>query len=56
MEVETDKATVVYDAEADGTLEAILVPEGEAVAVGQPIAVLAGARRGRRDAGRAGPA
>ena len=43
IEVETDKATVVYDAEADGTLEAILVPEGEAVAVGQPIAVLAGA-------------
>jgi pyruvate dehydrogenase E2 component (dihydrolipoamide acetyltransferase) len=42
IEVETDKATVVYDAEADGTLEAILVPEGEAVAVGQPIAVLAG--------------
>jgi pyruvate dehydrogenase E2 component (dihydrolipoamide acetyltransferase) len=43
IEVETDKATVVYDAEADGTLEAILVAEGEAVAVGQPIAVLAGA-------------
>ncbi len=43
IEVETDKATVVYDAEADGTLEAILVPEGEAAAVGQPIAVLAGA-------------
>ena len=43
LEVETDKATVVYDAEADGTLEAILVPEGEAAAVGQAIAVLAGA-------------
>jgi pyruvate dehydrogenase E2 component (dihydrolipoamide acetyltransferase) len=43
LEVETDKATIVYDAEADGTLEAILVPEGEAAAVGQPIAVLAGA-------------
>ena len=43
IEVETDKATVVYEAEADGTLEAILVPEGEAAAVGQPIAVLAGA-------------
>ena len=43
LEVETDKATVVYDAEADGTLETILVPEGEAAAVGQPIAVLAGA-------------
>jgi len=43
LEVETDKATVVYDAEADGTLEAILVAEGEAAAVGQAIAVLAGA-------------
>jgi len=43
IEVETDKANVVYEAEADGTLESILVPEGEAAAVGQPIAVLAGA-------------
>ena len=38
MEVETDKATVVYEAEEDGTLEAILVSEGETAAVGQPIA------------------
>ncbi len=43
IEVETDKATIVYDAEADGTLEAILVAEGEAAAVGQAIALLAGA-------------
>jgi pyruvate dehydrogenase E2 component (dihydrolipoamide acetyltransferase) len=43
IEVETDKATVVYDAESDGTLESILVAEGEAAAVGQPIAVLGGA-------------
>ena len=43
IEVETDKANVVYEAEADGTLESILAPEGEAAAVGQPIAVLAGA-------------
>ena len=42
MEVETDKATVVYEAEDDGTLEAILVSEGEPAAVGQPIAKLAG--------------
>ena len=34
LEVETDKATVVYEAEADGTLAAILVPEGETAAVG----------------------
>jgi pyruvate dehydrogenase E2 component (dihydrolipoamide acetyltransferase) len=41
IEVETDKATVVYEAEWDGTLAAILVPEGETVAVGDPIATLA---------------
>jgi len=40
LEVETDKATVVYEAEADGTLAAILVPEGETAAVGQAIAQL----------------
>ena len=40
VEVETDKATVVYEAEADGTLGAILVPEGGTAAVGQPIARL----------------
>jgi len=41
IEVETDKATVVYEAEWDGTLDAILVPEGATVAVGEPIATLA---------------
>ncbi|MFL5981843.1 MAG: dihydrolipoamide acetyltransferase family protein [Gaiellaceae bacterium] len=40
IEVETDKATVVYEAEADGELAAILAPEGASVAVGQPIATL----------------
>jgi len=43
LEVETDKATVVYEAESDGTLETILVAEGETAAVGAPIAALAGA-------------
>lgn len=43
IEVETDKATVVYEAEADGALAAILVPEGGTAAVGQPIALLDGA-------------
>jgi pyruvate dehydrogenase E2 component (dihydrolipoamide acetyltransferase) len=42
MEVETDKALVVYEAEGDGTLAEILVSEGEAAAVGQTIATLAG--------------
>jgi pyruvate dehydrogenase E2 component (dihydrolipoyllysine-residue acetyltransferase) len=36
-EVETDKATVTFDADADGTLR-ILVGEGESVPIGQPIA------------------
>ena len=53
VEVETDKATVVYEAEADGMLGAILVPEGATAAVGEPIATLAngdGARRADRTA------
>jgi pyruvate dehydrogenase E2 component (dihydrolipoamide acetyltransferase) len=41
IEVETDKATVVYEAEADGTLDSILVPEGATVGIGEPIATLA---------------
>src|SRR5215472_10018409 len=36
-EVETDKATVTFDADADGTLH-ILVHEGETVPIGRPIA------------------
>jgi pyruvate dehydrogenase E2 component (dihydrolipoamide acetyltransferase) len=41
IEVETDKATVVYEAEADGTLGSILVPEGATASIGEPIATLA---------------
>ena len=41
IEVETDKATVVYEAEWDGTLDTILAPEGATVAIGEPIATLA---------------
>ena len=47
IEVETDKATVVYEAEEDGTLGSILVPEGGTAAVGEPIATLGNAD-GRR--------
>src|SRR5947209_15096751 len=36
-EVETDKATVTFDADADGTLR-ILVAEGETVPIGKAIA------------------
>lgn len=42
VEVETDKATVVYEAEEDGVLAEILVPEGGAARLGEPIARLAG--------------
>jgi len=42
VEIETDKATVVYEAEDDGILRDILVPEGSLAAVGDPIATLAG--------------
>ena len=41
IEVETDKATVVYEAEWDGTLGAILVPEGGTAGVGDAIATVA---------------
>jgi pyruvate dehydrogenase E2 component (dihydrolipoamide acetyltransferase) len=41
IEVETDKATVVYEAEAAGRLGSILVPEGATASIGQPIATLA---------------
>jgi pyruvate dehydrogenase E2 component (dihydrolipoamide acetyltransferase) len=40
IEVETDKATVVYEAEDAGTLGSILVPEGGTAAVGETIATL----------------
>ena len=42
VEVETDKATVVYEAEADGLLAEILVSEGGTAALGEPIARLDG--------------
>src|ERR1700675_3797138 len=41
-EIETDKATMEYEAIDDGVIAKILVPEGTAdIAVNQPIAVLA---------------
>jgi pyruvate dehydrogenase E2 component (dihydrolipoamide acetyltransferase) len=42
VEVETDKATVVYEAESDGLLAEILVPEGRVATLGEPIARLGG--------------
>lgn len=56
-EIETDKATMEYEAEADGVIE-ILATEGETVAVGEPIARLAppgNGSAGRRPIRRSGP-
>src|SRR3954466_425464 len=58
VEIETDKATMTYEAEADGVLE-VVAGEGDTLAVGQVIATLGeGARggdggggTGQRDAG-----
>jgi pyruvate dehydrogenase E2 component (dihydrolipoamide acetyltransferase) len=56
IEVETDKATVVYEAEWDGTLASILAPEGATVEVGEPIATLANGERAVRSAEPRAPA
>ena len=55
IEVETDKATVIYEAEWDGTLDSILVPEGATVAVGEPIATLANGDGAARSDARSTP-
>jgi pyruvate dehydrogenase E2 component (dihydrolipoamide acetyltransferase) len=52
IEVETDKATVVYEAESAGTIGSILAPEGATVAVGEPIATLGNGGRGAEGAQR----
>jgi pyruvate dehydrogenase E2 component (dihydrolipoamide acetyltransferase) len=56
IEVETDKATVVYEAEWDGALDSILVPEGGTAAVGQPIATLANGEGAAPRSGQVAPA
>jgi pyruvate dehydrogenase E2 component (dihydrolipoyllysine-residue acetyltransferase) len=42
VEIETDKATIVYEAEFDGVLEEIVVDEGGTAALGATIARVAG--------------
>jgi pyruvate dehydrogenase E2 component (dihydrolipoyllysine-residue acetyltransferase) len=39
-EIETDKATIVFEAESDGVLVSIVVPEGASARLGDPIATL----------------
>ena len=55
IEVETDKATVVYEAESEGTLDSILVPEGASASIGDPIATLSNGDRGLAAAAPAAP-
>src|SRR6476659_5214968 len=38
VEIDTDKATMEYESESEGTLLRILVPEGETAAIGATIA------------------
>jgi pyruvate dehydrogenase E2 component (dihydrolipoamide acetyltransferase) len=40
VEVETDKANMAYESDVAGTLTEILAQEGEALAIGEPIAVV----------------
>ena len=54
-EIETDKATMEFEAVDEGTVAKILVPEGsEGVKVGAPIAILAGEGEDASDAGAGG--
>jgi pyruvate dehydrogenase E2 component (dihydrolipoamide acetyltransferase) len=48
VEIETDKATMVYESDQQGTLQ-IIAPEGSTLAVGEPIATV-GAPQARADA------
>jgi pyruvate dehydrogenase E2 component (dihydrolipoamide acetyltransferase) len=54
VEIETDKANMAYEADVAGTLSEILVPEGETVAIGTPIARVGDSGEGS-DASAAGP-
>jgi pyruvate dehydrogenase E2 component (dihydrolipoamide acetyltransferase) len=55
-EIETDKATMEFEAVDEGTVAKILVPEGsEGVKVGAPIAILAGEGEDVSKAGAAAP-
>jgi pyruvate dehydrogenase E2 component (dihydrolipoamide acetyltransferase) len=54
VEIETDKANMAYEADVAGTLSEILVPEGETVAIGTPIARVGDSAEGS-SASAAGP-
>jgi pyruvate dehydrogenase E2 component (dihydrolipoyllysine-residue acetyltransferase) len=52
VEIETDKANMAYESDVEGTLAEIVVPEGETVPIGSPIARVDGEGR---DGSTAGP-
>jgi pyruvate dehydrogenase E2 component (dihydrolipoyllysine-residue acetyltransferase) len=54
VEIETDKANMAYEADVAGMLTEILVPEGETVAIGTPIATVGDSNEGS-SASAAGP-
>src|SRR5689334_3522667 len=55
-EIETDKATMEFEAVDEGTIARIIVPEGtDGVKVGAPIAILAGEGEDAKAAGTAAP-
>jgi pyruvate dehydrogenase E2 component (dihydrolipoamide acetyltransferase) len=56
VEIETDKANMAYEADVAGTLSEILVPEGETVAIGTPIARVGETARDGQGPGESRPA
>jgi pyruvate dehydrogenase E2 component (dihydrolipoyllysine-residue acetyltransferase) len=54
VEIETDKANMAYESDAEGTLGEILVQEGETVAIGTPIARVGESESGTKESA-AGP-
>ena len=52
LEIETDKADMEFEAYMSGTLARILVPAGETVAIGTPIAIVKLARDSDEDLAR----
>ena len=54
VEIETDKANMAYESDVAGTLAEVLVPEGETVPIGTPIARVEGSGSGT-DRTAAGP-
>jgi pyruvate dehydrogenase E2 component (dihydrolipoamide acetyltransferase) len=51
VEIETDKANMTYDADADGTLIEVIAKEGDTLAVGEPIAKIGDASESGGESG-----